>query len=163
MAAALEMTVNGRAVQVRVDTEDGELCVWLGDACHKASLQRTDERGLYSLFVDGRSFEIFARERPGGWELLVGNRVYQVELGRRRGEDAAQLAGAWTLTSPMTGQVAEVRVRPGDAVEQGQTLVVVESMKMNNELVAARAGTVADVAVAPGDRVDKGKLLVRVE
>jgi biotin carboxyl carrier protein len=58
--------------------------------------------------------------------------------------------------------VIEVRVQPGDAVEAGQPLVVVESMKMNNELTALRAGTVAEAPVRAGERVEKGRVLVRL-
>ena len=163
MGSELALTVNGRAVAVEVATEDGRLRVRLGDRWHTAELERSNQSGLYSLLIDGRSYEIFARERPGGFELLLGNRVYTVEIGRRRTEEATPaITGIWTLTSPMSGIVAEVRVTTGASVQAGQTLVVVESMKMNNELAAARAGTVTDVEVRAGQRVDRGQPLLRI-
>ncbi len=163
MAGPIALAVNDRTTEAEVFTEDGALCVRLDGAVHRTELLRTNQSGLYSLLVDGRSFEIFARERPGGYELLVGNRTYQVDLGRRRADEAQQIEGTWTLTSPMTGQVSAVGVQAGDTVEQGQMLVTVESMKMNNELTAARAGRVAELFVAPGDRVERGKPLARIE
>ena len=164
MATTLALTVNGRAAEVEVVAEDGEVRVRLGDRWHTAQLERTNQSGLYSLLIGGRSWEIFARERQGGFELLLGNRVYDVEVGRRRGPEAAEEAvgGVWTLTSPLSGQVMEVRVQNGDPVQAGQPLVVVESMKMNNELTALRGGTVTDVQVTPGERVERGRTLLRI-
>ena len=163
MATTLALTVNGRAAEVELDVQDGEVRVRLGERWFPAQLEKTNQHGLYSLLIGGRSWEIFARERPGGFELLLGNRVYEIEVGRRRGAQAEEeVSGAWTLTSPMSGQVAEVRVRNGDEVQAGQTLAVVESMKMNNELTAARAGVVSDLQVAAGERVERGRLLLRV-
>jgi len=164
MAGKLALSVNGRAEEVEVTTEAGGLRVRLGDRWHAVELLPTNQSGLYSLLIEGRSWEVFARERPGGYELLIGNRVYDVDVGRgRRAAEPEGVAGVWALVSPMAGQVLEVRVADGDQVEAGQTLVVVESMKMNNELTAARAGTVRDVRVAPGERVEKGRTVLRVE
>ena len=164
MAGKLALSIDGRTEELEVAAESGALRVRLGDQWHAVELQATNQSGLYSLLIDGRSWEIFARERPGGYELLIGNRVYDVEVGRgRRAAVPDTVAGAWALVSPMAGQVIEVRVAEGDEVEAGQPLVVVESMKMNNELTAARAGTVHDLQAQPGQRVEKGKVLLRVE
>jgi glutaconyl-CoA/methylmalonyl-CoA decarboxylase subunit gamma len=165
MARRLALTVNGRPAELQVVSEDGVLRVELNGTWHTAELARSNRSGLYSLLIDGRSWELFARERPGGMDLLIGNRVYAVEpAGARRADRTIEEApaGTWSLTSPLTGQVAEVRVAGGDEVQAGQTLVIVESMKMNNELIAARGGIVSDVSVAPGDRVERGKLLLRI-
>ncbi|HUR85127.1 MAG TPA: biotin carboxylase N-terminal domain-containing protein [Solirubrobacteraceae bacterium] len=70
--------------------------------------------------------------------------------------------GAAALEAPMPGSVLAVRVRDGDSVRAGDVLVVLESMKMELEVVAPAAGTVHDLAVAPGDRVSSGQLLVGV-
>lgn len=164
MARRLALIVNGRPAELQVVSEDGRLRVELNGEWHTAELARSNRSGLYSLLIDGRSWELFAWDRPGGIDLLIGNRVYAVEpAGPRRADRGGdEPSGAWVLTSPMTGQVAEVRVANGDEVQAGQTLVVVESMKMNNELVAARGGVISDLAVAPGERVERGKALLRV-
>jgi biotin carboxyl carrier protein len=67
------------------------------------------------------------------------------------------------LRSPLSGIVAEVAVSAGDEVQAGQVLLVIESMKMKNELTAARGGKVAEVHARPGERVDRGVALVRIE
>ena len=82
---------------------------------------------------------------------------------RRRGGPAAPGDGPQRLTAPMTGKVVRVLVAPGDAVAAGQGLVVVEAMKMENELRAAKAGRVASVSVAEGQSVDAGAVLAVVE
>jgi acetyl/propionyl-CoA carboxylase alpha subunit len=166
MAGKLALSVDGRTEELEVAGEAGALRVRLGERWHAVELQPTNQGGLYSLLIDGRSWEVFARERPGGYELLIGNRVYDVDVGLGRGRRAAEpeaVTGVWTLVSPMAGQVLEVHVADGDEVEAGQTLAIVESMKMNNELTAARAGTVRDVQVRPGERVEKGRTVLRVE
>ncbi len=163
MAGTLALTVNGRAGEVEVAERDGGLRVRLGDRWHTAELLKTNQSGLYSLLIDGRSWELFARERPGGFDLLLGNHVYDVAVGRpRRADAAAEVSGAWTLVSPLSGLVSEVRVHQGDTVQAGQALLVVESMKMNNELTAARAGTVTEIRVAPGERVERGRPLLQI-
>jgi pyruvate carboxylase subunit B len=63
----------------------------------------------------------------------------------------------------MPGKVVNVLVEPGDGVEIGEALVVVEAMKMENELLAKAAGTVRKVLVKPGDAVDRGQLLLSIE
>jgi acetyl/propionyl-CoA carboxylase alpha subunit len=162
MAGTLALTVNGRAGEVEVVEQDGVTRVRLGDRWHTAELLKTNQGGLYSLLIDGRSWELFARERPGGFDLLLGNHVYDVTVGRPRRADAAAVSGAWTLVSPLSGLVAEVRVQQGETVQGGQPLLVVESMKMNNELTAARAGTVTEIHVAAGERVERGRALLHI-
>ena len=75
---------------------------------------------------------------------------------------AAAAAGAGAALAPMTGTIAAVRVKPGDAVRKGQCLVILEAMKMEHEIVASQDGTVAAVLVAPGDQVATRKLLVEL-
>jgi acetyl/propionyl-CoA carboxylase alpha subunit len=164
MARKMILMVDDRMAETEIVAENGVLRVRLDDHWHTAELERSNRSGLYSLIVDGRSWEIFARERPGGFELLLGNRVYDITVGggRRAPQAEEEVTGIWTLTSPMSGQVVEVRVQEGEGVESGQTLVVVESMKMNNELTAARAGAVTDLQVTPGERVERGRVMLRV-
>jgi len=72
-------------------------------------------------------------------------------------------AGPHTVVAPMPGKIVKVLVRPGDAVQARQGLVVVEAMKMENELRAPRAGTVRALHVQSGDPVDAGQLLVELD
>ena len=85
-------------------------------------------------------------------------------FGRQKKDGpAAHTAGPQRIMAPMTGKVVRVLVKPGDDVRARQGLVVVEAMKMENELRAARDGRVRDVAVTEGQSVDAGAVLVVVE
>ena len=74
--------------------------------------------------------------------------------------EATTDTGEWVLTSPMAGVVQEVLVEPGDEVKSGQVVIVVEAMKMQNDLRARRGGTVKAVYVSVGQRVDQGAPLL---
>lgn len=82
---------------------------------------------------------------------------------QKRSGSAASATGPYRITAPMPGKVVRVLVKPGDHVTARQGLVVVEAMKMENELRAARDGRVRDVAVAEGQSVDAGAVLLVVE
>jgi len=122
------------------------------------------EPGVYSVLADGRSFEVRAIATPGGLRLEVNGRRFTAEVydPRDRGQkSAAALAtGRQNIAAPMPGKVIRVLVRQGDAVEVGQGLVVVEAMKMQNEMKAVRMGTVVEVRVKDGDTVSAGDTLV---
>jgi propionyl-CoA carboxylase alpha chain len=77
--------------------------------------------------------------------------------------DPAELVAAGSLTAPMPGAVVRVLVEPGNAVTAGQTLVVLEAMKMEHSVAAPADGTVAEVRVQPGQQVEAGAVLVVVE
>ena len=111
---------------------------------------------------------VIAGKAAGTLGVHVNGRQLAVAISesgraRRRGGAAAHGAGPQRLTAPMPGKVVRVLVAPGDAVEAGQGLVVVEAMKMENELRAAKAGRVASVSVVEGQSVDAGAVLAVVE
>jgi pyruvate carboxylase subunit B len=121
----------------------------LGDRVYRVMARRGEARGRYSLSVDGRRFEVDALdERTRAIRDLSAT------------EGAA--AGPRPLVAPMPGLVLRVTVAPGDVVQAGQGLVVMEAMKMENELRATSAGTVTAVRVAPGTAVEKGAVLVEL-
>jgi acetyl/propionyl-CoA carboxylase alpha subunit len=167
MAQKLALTLDGVQAEAEVIAGADGLRVRLGERWHSVDFVPTGRIGLYSLLVDGRSFEVYAEARTGGWEILIGTRVFSVDAGPARpagrGPVAMEPAGTWLLRSPLAGIVVETLVAPGDAVRAGQVLLVIESMKMNNELTAARGGTVTEVHVRPGERVERGVQLVRIE
>ena len=113
------------------------------------------------------------RRVPGGQsvvEVVVDGWRFELEvedaaraaLRRRatREPDAAGASGPTDIRAIIPGRVAAIRVAPGDVVEAGQGLLVIEAMKMQNELRAPRAGTVERVAVGEADTIDNGDLLV---
>ncbi len=122
---------------------------------------------VFSLIIDGRSYEAYVYPAADGLEVVLGGRLYRVavederERRLRMASTAAVVAsGELNLRAPMPGLVVAVPVCAGQAVERGADLVILESMKMQNELKAPRAGTVSQVRVRPGDRVDQNQVLL---
>ena len=124
--------------------------VTVGDEVHRVVARRGATRGRYTLWLDGFRYEVEALdERTRAIRELSG---------------AGQAAsGPAPLIAPMPGMIVRVNVRVGEAVLPGQGLVVMEAMKMENELRAASAGTVKAVLVQPGTAVEKGALLLELE
>lgn len=157
---------------------------------HQLSLVREGAR--VTAEVDGRRYELEAREpEPGVYTLLLGGRVYECRVrgaeargGATRVEvsghayepklfDPRQLRGARAaagvgeghaqVTAPMPGKVVRVLVEQGQEVEANQPVLVVEAMKMQNEMKSPRAGTVTELRVAPGATVNAGDVLAVIE
>ena len=117
--------------------------------------------------MDDRLVEVLVTEAPRAFNLQIAGRTYEVETVRRRPgarrEEADQFVdGRWVLRAPLTGVAVEVRVAAGDIVAQGDVLMVVEAMKMLNELRARVPGLVGAVNAEPGQRVEIGAVLVEI-
>ncbi len=124
------------------------------------------EPGLYSILLDGRSYDVQVERTPRHLIAVVDGHRFEIEVrdprrwsGRstHQGGDAVQIVAA-----PMPGKVVRVLVAPGDAVESGQGVLVVEAMKMQNEMKAARAGRVISVTVKEGATVAAGDVLATI-
>jgi biotin carboxyl carrier protein len=144
----------------------GTFRVTLDGEPHEVSARPTD-LGLSLLFEDGRSIDVATTEMaPGEWFVQLPHVDLTAEVDRRRRQRpkaAAAAAGVQRIMAPMPGRVVRILVKVGDAVEVRQPLVVVEAMKMENELGSPKAGVVKEVPVAEGQSVDAGRLLVVVE
>jgi biotin carboxyl carrier protein len=119
------------------------------------------------LTLGDRVIELLVAEEAQAFNLHIAGRVYEVETGRtrarRREEERNQFEdGKWTLRSPLTGVVTEIRAVVGEDVEVGRVLIIIEAMKMLNELKARVAGRVSAVRVAERDRVDIGAPLIEI-
>jgi biotin carboxyl carrier protein len=126
-------------------------------------------RTNYSLIVENRSFEIEVDNAEDNYHVLVDGRSYHVNLVDERrlriagGQSGGQLQGRQKISVPMPGKVIAVLVAEGDKVDKGQGLVIVEAMKMENEVRSPIAGTVKEVRVKAGEPVDGGAALLFVE
>jgi pyruvate carboxylase subunit B len=124
--------------------------VTIGDEVHRVVVRRGAQRGDYTLWVDGYRFDV---------EALDDRTAAIRELSKL----STAAAGPAPLVAPMPGLIVRVNVQPGDKVGQGQGLVVMEAMKMENELRAQAAGAVKAVNVKPGMAVEKGTILIEME
>ncbi|MEX2247521.1 MAG: biotin/lipoyl-containing protein [Dehalococcoidia bacterium] len=168
MASKYRLKLGDADHEVEVEPDaSGGFRVTVGDRTSLVSLERINDSARYSLIVDNRPYDVFAEEGPTGFHVVVGGRTIPVgtQTGRRGGKGApaaldVDAGGEWVLKSPMAGIVQEIMVRADDEVQQGQVLIVVEAMKMQNELHARRAGTVKAVYVSVGQRVEQGTPLL---
>ena len=168
MASKYRLRVGDSDHEVEVEPDpNGDFEITVGEQTHRVNLQRINDSARYSLIADGRPFDIFAEETPAGFHIVVGGQTVLIgtQTGRRSakaggGMDSDDAGGEWVLKSPMAGVVREIRVSADDEVAEGQVLVVVEAMKMQNELHARRAGTVKAVMVSVGQRVDQGSAML---
>jgi biotin carboxyl carrier protein len=170
-----QVEIGGRTRRVEVERGEGGVTVTVDGRRHAADV--TVINGVYSLLLgDGgarRSFEVAVSEDPpasGNLTLHVNGRVVAAAVGTARGswaqrghDGAGAGGGPQRVSAPMPGKVVKVLVKPGDAVAPRQGVVVVEAMKMENELRAARAGTVAAVHAREGESVEAGTVLVVIE
>ncbi|MBK8137918.1 MAG: acetyl-CoA carboxylase biotin carboxyl carrier protein subunit [Chloroflexi bacterium] len=156
-------TINGKKFEVDI-RNDGS--VWVGGKRREVDFLALGPT-LYSIIMDTVQHEIVVESEEDSVEVLISGRLYtgsvldertQLMLSRRGGLQAD--SGEVTIRAPMPGLIAVVLCKEGDAVEAGQTLVILESMKMQNELKAPRAGTVQRVSVSDGQTVEQRKVLV---
>ena len=161
-------TVANQARLVDVTGSDGRYRVTVGDDVWDVDARLTAQ-GIYSLLVDGVSYVADVVDRDGACVVEVGGEWYEIiveeqtrHIIRTRGGVIGG-GGSRTLTAPLPGKITHVAVRPGDRVQAGDTLVVIEAMKMENEFKAAAAGTIVEVRVAPGQAVTPGDVLVVLE
>jgi biotin carboxyl carrier protein len=128
---------------------------------------REVEPGVYSILLGGRSLEVKMDEGAHGYVVAVNGRRYEILVHdpRRlsRVDEGLQEAGPKVVVAPMPGKVIRLKVQAGDTVETGQGLVVVEAMKMQNELKSPKAGTVKALHVKEGSSVSAGEALLVVE
>ena len=167
--ATYQLTLNEQQHELEVEEHDGRFRVRLGDDWFPLELERLGDSARYSVLLDRKPYDIFAEESPQGYHIVIGSRTYAVTTpglarGRRAGGPADMETttdtGEWVLTSPMAGVIQEVRVQPGDEVEAGQVVIVIEAMKMQNDLHVRRAGTVKAVYASVGQRVEQGAPLL---
>jgi acetyl/propionyl-CoA carboxylase alpha subunit len=162
------VTVNGERMEVmlessqaRLDADDGPArladlagtpvrLLTMGDEVHRLIVRRGDARGRFTLWIDGFRYEVEA----------LDERTHTI---REMSAAAGPPAGPAPLKAPMPGLVVRVNVAAGDTVSAGQGLVVIEAMKMENELRAAAGGRVKAVHAVIGQAVEKGVLLVEME
>ena len=147
---------------------DRKGAILLGGAPLDADLQRSADPTLYSLILGHQSYELRIEPCEGGYRVRIHGVTYDVAVEDERAHAMAGVkslaaggdSGELAIKSPMPGLVIDVAVEVGDAVESGQTLVVVESMKMHNEFKAPRAGTVRAVRVERGAKVVQNTILL---
>jgi biotin carboxyl carrier protein len=168
-----EIELNGRTRSVaieRVPANPHHFRVTVDGIVRLVDAVRINEHQLSLILSDGdgasHQVGINDTQTPGEQTVTLPEATLTVLVNGRRSRRAADSAGAageQRITAPMPGKVLRILVRPGDDVALRQPLVVVEAMKMENELMSPKAGRVKEVAVTEGQSVEAGRLLVIVE
>jgi|AMFO01.1.fsa_nt_gi acetyl-CoA/propionyl-CoA carboxylase biotin carboxyl carrier protein len=122
-------------------------------------------RGSLAFLVDGRSCVAWVSRNETGIHVSIGGNDYNVRSEEEEAGAGSHSSGhgSGTVESPMPGNIVAVNVREGEAVKAGRAVVVIESMKMQNEITAPVGGVVKKVGCAVGDQVSFGDLLVEIE
>ena len=143
--------VDGVPITVHLEEVEGTPIVLATAAgtLHRLAVQRGEGRGQYAIWSDDHRFEVEALDER--------RRAIQDMTGA-----ASANLGPAPLIAPMPGLVVRVNVKAGDQVEAGQPLVVMEAMKMENELRSTSTGIVSSVRIQPGAAVEKGAVLVEL-
>jgi biotin carboxyl carrier protein len=166
----LEMEAGGRLYKVTLTAAPGGQALALTIDGEPVAVDARQTASGYSLIVDGRVIEAAITDGVQGrtsGEVVVHLPCVSVpvaiDAGRRRGKTTHHADGEQRIVAPMPGRIVRVLVKAGDTVELRQPVVVIEAMKMENELRAPKAGTIKEVAVEPGAPVEAGRLLVVIE
>ena len=121
------------------------------------------EPGVWSVLIGGASYEA----RVEGDEIVIGGNRFRYEIDDprqwKRSQGGAGIQGKISIVAPMPGRIVRILAAAGDLVVAGQGIVVIEAMKMQNELKAPRDGRVTAIEVEEDDRVNAGAILVRIE
>jgi pyruvate carboxylase subunit B len=160
--------LGGRTVEVDL----GEEGMRVDGRAVEAALMHAAGTPVRGLVVDAETYRLVAdRGSRGSWRVHLRGRALDLEVVDERtkairdmtGSGATASSGPRPIVAPMPGMVVRVEVAEGDVVQPGQGIVIVEAMKMENELKASGAGRVARVHVRRGDAVEKDQVLVDLE
>jgi biotin carboxyl carrier protein len=162
-----EVTVAGKAHRVELEKAgDGWRCKLDGVDLPVDAVSTRE--GVLSILVGGKSYEVKQESTAAESNIVVGGIRFPVQVrdpralrSRRRGESGAD--GPKKIVAPMPGKVVRILAPVGTAVEPGQGVVVIEAMKMQNELKSPKKGTVRKLNVAEGAAVEAGQVLAEVE
>lgn len=159
----VELKIRGRARSVEIGRCGGRMRFRL-DGRDVAADALEVQQGIYSVLIGGESFEARIESTAGGLRVHVAGRKYPVEIAdprqwRRDRSGAAASEGRQQVVAPMPGKVVGVLVKIGDAVEASQGLLVIEAMKMQNEIKSPKTGTIERLTVSEGQTVNVGEVL----
>ncbi len=164
----VQVNIEDKSFQFELRQSDGKLCIKRNGAEQAVDLVRL-KNNRYSLLIGGRSYEFGVENGPDGYTISTGSRsgrvrVEDYELARMK--KAAGIDDGHKLKrvlAPMPGLILHVHRGPGDKVNKGEPLLVMEAMKMENDIKSPMIGTIKAIHVEAAQSVEKGQLLVEFE
>ena len=161
----LSVRVRDHVHDVVVTRQNGHYVVEIDGHRHEVDSRKL-ENNFYSFVMAERSYEVSVERDGDTYKVRRGAAQLDVAISdpsRQAREALTTAAGPERVVSQMPGRIVRVLVAEGDEVDAGAGLVVVEAMKMENEITTAKGGKVTKIAVAPGDAVEGGALLLVIE
>jgi biotin carboxyl carrier protein len=159
-------TIDKQEFQIEVVDERH---IRIGDRLLEVDFETVSGQPVFSLILDGRSYESFVYQGEEDWDVLLRGRQYQVKVEDEREKRLKAAAGGgaveggeFHLKAPMPGLVVAVLIEEGQEVKKGQVMLILESMKMQNELKAPRDGVMGRVRVKSGESVEQRQTLLSV-
>jgi biotin carboxyl carrier protein len=142
----------------------------IGEKLLAVDFESVSGQPVFSLILEGKSYETFVYQGEEDWEVLLRGRQFQVKVEDEREKRLRVAAGGglteggeFHLKAPMPGLVVAIPVEEGQQVKKGQVLLILESMKMQNELKAPRDGMVERIRVKAGESVEQKQPLLSVQ
>ena len=159
-------TVEGKQFLVEIIDEKH---VSVDGKVYEVDFESVSGQPVYSLILDGKSHEAYVAPGDNNWEVLLRGRLYPATVEDEREKRLRSAAGGgvaetgeFHLRAPMPGLVVTILVEEGQPIKKGQVLLILESMKMQNELKSPRDGTLGRVRVKPGETVEQKQTLLSV-
>lgn len=141
----------------------------INDKVLEVDFQSIGGQPVYSLIIDGKSYEAYVSPDEDEWQILLRGRLYQARVEDEREKRLRAAAGAsesesseFLLKAPMPGLVVAIPIAEGQQVKKGQVILILESMKMQNELKSPRDGIVNRLKVKAGETVEQKQTLLSV-
>jgi biotin carboxyl carrier protein len=162
----LQIAIDGKKRRVEM-TQAGERLVWTIDGQRLEADATEMSPGIYSILINGTSYEVRMERFATELRATTGGREFKILIAderewRRKRGSAVEAEGRQQVLAPMPGKIVRVLVKTGDAVQAGQGLLVVEAMKMQNEIRAPKSGTIDRLGVVEGQTVNAGEVVAIV-
>lgn len=158
-------TIEGKEFKVEIIDEKH---IRINDYVLEVDLMSVNGQSVYSLIIGGKSYEAYIYPEEKDWQVLLRGRQYKAMVEDEREKRLKNAGGGriesgeFHLKAPMPGLVVSVPVEEGQVVKKGQVLVILESMKMQNELKSPRDGTAHRIRIKPGESVEQRQTLLSV-
>lgn len=159
-------TVDGKEFTVEIVDEKH---IRINERLLDVDFESISGQPVYSLLMGGKSYEAYVSPDDEQWEVLLRGRLYQAEVQDERekrlrsaGGASAAEGGEFQMKAPMPGLVVAIPVEDGQEIKKGQVLLILESMKMQNELKAPRDGIIQRIKVKAGETVEQKQTLLSV-
>ncbi len=159
-------TINDETYEIEINQENEVL---INGETRQVDFHHDPSHGVFSLIIDNQSYEVVVEEKDDQYNILISGTLYEVNVTDERAQRLARATGGFasdsgeiSIRSPMPGLIVAVPIQENDEVTKGQTIIILESMKMENELKAPRDGVINRINVNVGDSVEQNKLLITI-